>query len=53
MTFPPKTPQEWATWWEGFRKRNGLDKPLPAPPPDAPPPPADPRDPEAGKDDER
>ena len=34
-----RTPQQWADWWQEFRKRNGLDKPIPAPPPDAKPPP--------------
>jgi hypothetical protein len=39
MTTTKRTPQEWATWWEEFRKRHGLDKALPLPPEDAPLPP--------------
>jgi hypothetical protein len=50
MTFPPRTPQAWDEWWEGFKKRH--PETLPEPPADAPPPPPDPRDPEASKEEE-
>jgi hypothetical protein len=44
--FPPRTPQQWETWWEEFKKRNGLTPEKlaelaagPKPLADAPPPP--------------
>jgi hypothetical protein len=45
MTFPPRSPQQWETWWAEFKKRNGLtperlaEMAIPKPPADAPPPP--------------
>lgn len=34
-----RTPEEQEAWIAEFRRRNGLDKPIPLPPPDAPSPP--------------
>lgn len=34
-----RTPEEQEAWIAEFRRRNGLDKPLPVPPPGAPVPP--------------